>query len=63
MSDLSELYQQVILDHNRKPRNFRKLEQATRKGAAHTVCAKCGEAIRLTLERRRRFGAASSQPT
>jgi nitrogen fixation NifU-like protein len=30
MSDLSELYQQVILDHNKKPRNFRKLEDATR---------------------------------
>src|SRR4030095_3222934 len=26
---LSELYQQVILDHNKKPRNFRKLEPAT----------------------------------
>jgi NifU-like protein involved in Fe-S cluster formation len=26
MSELSELYQQVILDHNKKPRNFRKLE-------------------------------------
>jgi nitrogen fixation protein NifU and related proteins len=29
MSELSELYQQVILDHNKKPRNFRKLEPAT----------------------------------
>ena len=28
MSELSELYQQVILDHNKKPRNFRKLENA-----------------------------------
>jgi nitrogen fixation NifU-like protein len=28
MSELSELYQQVILDHNKKPRNFRKLEAA-----------------------------------
>jgi nitrogen fixation NifU-like protein len=26
MADLSELYQQVILDHNRKPRNFKVLE-------------------------------------
>jgi nitrogen fixation protein NifU and related proteins len=26
MSELSELYQQVILDHNKKPRNFKKLE-------------------------------------
>lgn len=29
MSDLDELYQSVILDHNRAPRNFRKLEDAT----------------------------------
>ena len=28
MSELSELYQQVILDHNKKPRNYRKLEDA-----------------------------------
>jgi nitrogen fixation NifU-like protein len=29
MSELSELYQEVILDHNRKPRNFRKMEDAS----------------------------------
>jgi nitrogen fixation protein NifU and related proteins len=29
MSELDELYQSVILDHNRAPRNFRKLEEAT----------------------------------
>jgi len=31
MSDLRELYQQVILDHNRNPRNFKELPNATRK--------------------------------
>ena len=31
MSDLRELYQQVILDHNRNPRNFRELPTATRR--------------------------------
>ncbi|HEU4520524.1 MAG TPA: SUF system NifU family Fe-S cluster assembly protein [Thermoanaerobaculia bacterium] len=31
MSDLRELYQQVILDHNRNPRNFRELPDATRR--------------------------------
>jgi nitrogen fixation NifU-like protein len=31
MSDLRELYQQVILDHNKNPRNFRELPHATRK--------------------------------
>ncbi|MBP1658748.1 MAG: NifU-like protein [Bacteroidetes bacterium] len=30
MSALKELYQQVILDHNKAPRNFRKMEDATR---------------------------------
>lgn len=29
MSELDELYQSVILDHNRAPRNFRELEDAT----------------------------------
>ncbi|HEX9745483.1 MAG TPA: SUF system NifU family Fe-S cluster assembly protein, partial [bacterium] len=29
MSDLRELYQQVILDHSRKPRNFHELGEAT----------------------------------
>lgn len=29
MSELDELYQSVILDHNRAPRNFRQLEDAT----------------------------------
>ena len=31
MSDLRELYQQVILDHNRNPRNFKELPDADRK--------------------------------
>ena len=30
MSAIRELYQQVILDHNRSPRNFRKMDDATR---------------------------------
>ncbi len=29
MSDLSELYQEVILDHNRRPRNFRAIDAPT----------------------------------
>jgi nitrogen fixation NifU-like protein len=31
MSALRDLYQEVILDHNKNPRNFRKMEDATRK--------------------------------
>ena len=30
MAELNELYQQVILDHNKKPRNFKRLETANR---------------------------------
>ena len=30
MSALRELYQQVILDHNRNPKNFRAMQDATR---------------------------------
>jgi len=29
MSDLKSLYQEIILDHNRHPRNFRKMEEAS----------------------------------
>lgn len=31
MSDLRELYQQVILDHNKNPRNFKELPDANRR--------------------------------
>lgn len=43
MSDLSELYQEVILDHNRSPRNFRKLEGANR--AADGYNPLCGDKV------------------
>ena len=48
MSELRELYQQVILDHNRKPRNFRKLEGANRR--AEGVNPLCGDQITLYLK-------------
>ena len=28
MYDLEDLYQEVVMDHNRRPRNFKKLENA-----------------------------------
>jgi nitrogen fixation NifU-like protein len=31
MSDLRDLYQQIILDHNRNPRNYRELADATKR--------------------------------
>jgi nitrogen fixation NifU-like protein len=45
MSDLRELYQEVILDHNRRPRNFRVVADATRTAKGHNPL--CGD--RLTL--------------
>ena len=50
MSDLRELYQQVILDHTKKPRNFGKLEQAS--GFAKGFNPLCGDsvAVYLTVE-------------
>jgi nitrogen fixation NifU-like protein len=31
MAQLQDLYQQIILDHNKNPRNFREMDPATRK--------------------------------
>lgn len=45
MSTLSDLYQEVILDHNRRPRNFRALDGATRTQEGFNPL--CGD--RLTL--------------
>ena len=47
MSDLRDLYQQVILDHNRKPRNFRKIEDANRTAEGYNPL--CGDQITLYL--------------
>src|SRR5437867_7566599 len=47
MSDLRELYQEVILDHNKRPRNFQKLERANR--AAEGYNPLCGDQITVYL--------------
>ena len=48
MADLSELYQQVILDHNRKPRNFKVLETANRRQEGYNPL--CGDQLMLYVE-------------
>ena len=48
MSELSELYQQVILDHNKKPRNFRKMEDATNSAEGHNPL--CGDQLTVYLD-------------
>ena len=45
MSELTELYREVILDHNRKPRNFGEIEHADR--VIEAVNPLCGD--RMTL--------------
>ena len=47
MSDLRELYQEVILDHNKRPRNFQKLEGANR--AAEGYNPLCGDQLTVYL--------------
>ena len=46
MSELRELYQSVILDHNKKPRNFGVVEGANRSADGHNPL--CGDVIHLT---------------
>ena len=48
MSDLRELYQQVILDHNRNPRNFKELANATRKVEGYNPL--CGDHYTVFLQ-------------
>jgi nitrogen fixation NifU-like protein len=48
MSELSELYQQVILDHNKKPRNFRKLDTANYSAEGYNPL--CGDHLTVYLD-------------
>jgi nitrogen fixation NifU-like protein len=48
MTDLSELYQQVILDHNRSPRNFKRIDSANR--AAEGNNPLCGDRIQVYVQ-------------
>jgi nitrogen fixation NifU-like protein len=48
MSDLSDLYQEVILDHNRRPRNFHALDDASHTADGHNPL--CGDRLRIYLK-------------
>ena len=48
MSDLRELYQQVILDHNKSPRNFKELDNADRCSEGFNPL--CGDHITVYLK-------------
>ncbi len=47
MNDLQELYQEIVMEHNWKPRNFRKMENPT--CSAHGFNPFCGDTITLYL--------------
>jgi nitrogen fixation NifU-like protein len=48
MSELSDLYQEVILDHNRRPRNFRVLDDPTNQAEGYNPL--CGDRLSLYLK-------------
>ncbi len=48
MNELGDLYQQVILDHNRQPRNFRKIQGSSRKAEGHNPL--CGDRVTVYLD-------------
>src|ERR1700737_3275568 len=48
MSDLRELYQQVILDHNKNPRNFHALAHPTKKVDGYNPL--CGDHYTIFVE-------------
>ncbi len=48
MSDLRDLYQEVIFDHNRNPRNFGRLEGANRKAEGFNPL--CGDRLTVYLK-------------
>jgi len=47
MFDLSDLYQELILDHNRSPRNRRRIEHAGRRAEGYNPL--CGDRITVYL--------------
>ena len=48
MSELRELYQEVILEHSKKPRNYRALDQANHKAEGYNPL--CGDHFTVYLE-------------
>lgn len=47
MSELNDLYQEVILEHNKNPRNFREIENATHHADGHNPL--CGDQLKVYL--------------
>lgn len=47
MSELSDLYQEVILEHNKNPRNFREMPDANSRADGHNPL--CGDQLKVYL--------------
>ncbi|HEY7168120.1 MAG TPA: SUF system NifU family Fe-S cluster assembly protein [Candidatus Binatia bacterium] len=48
MAELDDLYQEVILDHNKSPRNFRAIADANRKAEGYNPL--CGDQVTVYLK-------------
>lgn len=47
MSELDDLYQDIILNHNKRPRNYRKMPDATHRAEGHNPL--CGDEVTVYL--------------
>jgi nitrogen fixation NifU-like protein len=48
MSELNDLYQETILEHNKNPRNFREIESADKEAVGNNPL--CGDALRVFVK-------------
>jgi nitrogen fixation protein NifU and related proteins len=48
MSELTDLYQEVILDHNRRPRNFRRIDRPTHSAEGYNPL--CGDRVSVFMQ-------------
>tara|TARA_B100000700_G_scaffold331041_1_gene460944 strand:- start:11720 stop:12211 length:492 start_codon:yes stop_codon:yes gene_type:complete len=48
MSNLDDIYQELIIDHNRRPRNYGKLDSSTHSAKGHNPL--CGDEVEFYIE-------------
>jgi nitrogen fixation NifU-like protein len=48
MSELSDLYQEIILDHNKRPRNYREIPECTCAAEGHNPL--CGDEVKVFVQ-------------
>ena len=48
MSELTDLYQEIILDHNKRPRNYRELPGCTCEAEGHNPL--CGDEVKVFVQ-------------